>query len=358
VTTSYEDRLRAALRDTADELQPVEFLPRLSGQPANAAHRRRVAVAAVAAAVAALVAIGSVLILRADRPSIIEPVEHPPKVFRLSGEASLAPGRAQIAVLTSDYAVHVHPVGGGPALRLARTDWLRGAYSQSLSMDGTRVIRQSHAPRLEIVDLSTGQTNRLGGFRGYCPRLSPDNRTVVAFQKRTRRLTFIDARSGGRLPGGRAPIGDGEGCPHIAWSPDGKLIVVSYQGETLLLDDRGRTVRRLPDDRSPVNGHMSWAPDGRSILMYHQPSGHFVVASADGEAASVLEAPRDVSRPLGWAGTRIVWLVGPPGNERLVTTDRTGADPRPWMRLDIGDRSVDSVQWSRALTGRAADSEP
>jgi hypothetical protein len=224
-------------------------------------------------------------------------------------------------------------------------------------MDGTRVIRQSHAPRLEIVNLSSGQTNQLGGFRGYCPQLSPDNRTVLAFDKKTRRLTFLDARSGERLPGGRAPFGDGAGCPSIAWSPDGKLIVMSYQGETLLLDRRGRTVRRM-QDRSPVNGHMSWAPDGQSILMYHQPSGRFVVARLDGEPESVLAAPRSGGRPLGWAGTRIVWLVGPPGNQRLVTTDRTGADLQPWTRLEIGDRSVASVQWSRALTGRAADSQP
>jgi hypothetical protein len=358
VTTSYEDRLRAALRDTADEAQPVEFLPRLSGQPSTAPHRRRVAVAAVAAAVAALVALGSVLLLRSDRSSIIEPVERPPKVFRLSGDASLAPGRAQIAVLTTRGTAHVHPVGGGPAVRLAPTDWVSGAYTQSLAMDGTRVIRQSYDWQLEIVDLSSGQTNRLGGFLGFCPQLSPDSRTILVIHSRTRRLTFLDARSGERLPGGRAPLGDGEGCPRIAWSPDGKLIVVSHQGETLLLDGRGRTVRRLPDDRSPVNGHMSWAPDGQSILTYHQPSGRFVVASVDGEPESVLEAPRDVSRPLGWAGTRIVWLVGPPGNQRLVTTDRTGADPQPWMRLEIGDRSVESVQWSRELTGWAADSGP
>jgi hypothetical protein len=358
VTTSYEDRLRTALRDTADEVQPVEFLPRLSGQPATAPHRRRLAVAAVAAAVAALVTIGSVLLLRSDRPSIIEPVERPPKVFRLSGDASLAPGRAQIAVLTSRGTAYVHRVGGGPAVRLAQTDWLHGAYTQSLAMDGTRVIRQSYDWRLEIVNLSSGQTNRLGRFRGFCPRLSPDNRTVLVIDSRTLRLTFLDARSGERLPGGRAPFGDGEGCPSLAWSPDGSLIVMSHQGETLLLDGRGRTVRRLPDDRSPVNGHMSWAPDGRSILMYHQPSGRFVVASVDGEPESVLEAPGEVSRPLGWAGTRIVWLVGPPGKERLVSTDRTGADPRPWMRLEIGDPSVVSVQWSRALTGRAADSQP
>lgn len=360
MSSPMEELLRRELRAMADEVPPVDFLQRLDRAPTRRPQRRTVALvaAAVVAALAALLAVGSVLLLRSDRPSIIEPVERPPKIFRLSGDASLAPGRAQIAVLTSRGAAYVHSVGGGPAVRLAPTGWVPGAYTQSLAMDGTRVIRQSYDPRLEIVNLSSGQTNRLGGFRGYCPRLSPDNRTVLVIHRKTLRLTFLDARSGERLPGGRAPFGDGEGCPSIAWSPDGKLIVVSYQGETVLIDDRGRTVRRL-QDRSPVNGHMSWAPDGQSILMYHQPSGRFVVARVDGEPESILEAPQDVSRPLGWAGIRIVWLVGPPGNQRLVTTDRTGADPQPWMRLEIGDRPVESVQWSRALTGRAAgDIEP
>lgn len=355
MTTSYEDRLRTALRHVADEVHPVEFLPRLTEQPVASRHHRRLALAAVAAALAALVALGSVLLLRNDQASIIEPVERPPKIFRLSGDASLAPGRAQIAVLTSRGTVHVHSVGGGPAVRLAPTDWVSGAYTQSLSMDGTRVIRQSYDWRLEVVNLSSGQTNRLGGFRGYCPRLSPDSRTVLVINSRTLRLTFLDARSGERLPGGRPPFGDGQGCPSLAWSPDGNLIVISYQGETLLLDGRGRTVQRTMADRSPVNGHMSWAPDGQSILMYHQPSGRFVVARVDGEPESVLEAPQDLSRPLGWAGTRIVWLVGQPGDQRLVTTDQTGRDPRPWMRLEIGDRAVETVQWSSDLSGTAAD---
>ncbi|HEU4910394.1 MAG TPA: hypothetical protein VFV76_00710, partial [Actinomycetes bacterium] len=81
MTTSYEDRLRTALRHVADEVQPVELLPRLTEQPVASLHRRRVAVAAVAAALAALMALGSVLLLRNDQASIIEPVERPPKVF-------------------------------------------------------------------------------------------------------------------------------------------------------------------------------------------------------------------------------------------------------------------------------------
>jgi hypothetical protein len=120
------------------------------------------------------------------------------------------------------------------------------------------------------------------------------------------------------------------------------------------MDDRGRTVVRLPG-RVAVNSGMSWAPDGRSILLYDRAGGRYVVRDVTSGVESDLQRPPDAVRPMGWAGSRVVWLVGPPGDQRLVSTDRSGADPQPWMRLDIGDRPVESVQWSRDLGGTARD---
>jgi Tol biopolymer transport system component len=227
-------------------------------------------------------------------------------------------------------------------------------YARSLSADGTRLVRQydrSQDPRLEVVNLLTGSTNRLGGHRGFCPQISPDNTTVAVIARWTDRLVFLDARTGRRLPGGHGPFGDGEECPVISWSPDGSRLTFGDLTETLVLDRRGREVGRLPG-LSAVNASMSWSPDGRSILMYVQPSGRFVVHELDSGAESVLATPRDALRPLGWWGDRVVWLVGPAGGaQRLVSTDRTGHDPRPWMQLEVGDRAVETVQWSRDLTG-------
>lgn len=358
MTTSFADGLRAALRDLADETRPVEFLPRLDGAPVAVRDRRRLVLVAVAAAVAVLVGIGYVILLRAHQSAVIEPVR-PPEVFRLSEAVVPAPGRAQIAVITAQQSpgvgtVHVHPADGGPDVTLSPTDWVPSVYSQTLSQDGTRLVRQydfAADPRLEVVNLVTGSTNRLGGHRGFCPRLSPDNSTVAIIARWTGRLVFLDASTGQRRLGGHGAVGDGSECPVISWSPDGSRLTVGNLAETLVLDARGRTMRRLPG-RSAVNSTMSWSPDGRSILLHDRPSGRFVVHELRHGAESPLAAPRDALRPLGWWGDRVVWLVGPAGGtQRLVSTDRAGHDPRPWLRLDIGQRPVESVQWSRELAG-------
>lgn len=64
--------------------------------------------------------------------------------------------------------------------------------------------------------------------------------------------------------------------------------------------------------------------------------------------------PRGALQPLGWAGERVVWLVGEAGSQMLVTTDQQGAGAEVWCRLDVGGVPVESVTWSHALSGGAA----
>ena len=363
--TPVEDLLRSTLHDLADEAYAAPFLLRLDAASDRTTRRRRVLVP-VAAALAAVVAVGSVLVLRTDRASIVEPTVHPPKVFRLSGATVDAPGRALIAVFTAQTVdtvqssgrvatAHVQPAAGGPAVSLSTSDRVPGAINQQLSRDGTRVVRESSAggsARVEIVNLATGAREDLGDLRGYCPQLSPDHRTLVAEETIVDRLAFVDARTGEPLHGGRSVGAMDRDCVGQGWSPDGQLLAFGARDASVLMDDRGRTVSRIPG-RVAVNSAMSWAPDGRSILLY-DAAGRYVVRDVITGSESVLRRPTaDALRPMGWAGSRVVWLAGQPGAQRLVSTDRAGAEPRPWMRLDIGDRPVESVQWSQALTGRA-----
>ena len=360
--TSLEDRLRDTLQEMADEAVAVPMLQRLEDDPGRPDTARRLVAVVAAAAAAAVLAATSYLVLRSDEPSFLEPVERPPKVFRLSGETVTVPGRAQIAVFTPHLVegqgtIHVHAATGGPDVTLATSDWVPSVFSQELSQDGTRIVRQhnySGDPRLEVVNLASGAASKLGGYRGFCPRLSPDNRIVATFGFDAGGLVFIDGRTGRLLPTSPREVDPAAECPGIGWSPDGRLLVVGGRKESLVLDAGGRTVDRIPD-RSAVNGSMSWSPDGESILMYHWKAGKNVIRDVADGSDRVLEPPAEAVRPQGWAGSRVVWLVGQPGDQRLVTTDQAGADPRPWMRMEIGDVPVESVQWSRELSGRSTE---
>jgi hypothetical protein len=117
-----------------------------------------------------------------------------------------------------------------------------------------------------------------------------------------------------------------------------------------VLDHRGNLRARLPDT-SMVNGSQSWTPDSRSLIVYEKQGPTFSVRHLDGAAPTVLRAPADAVRPLGWAGSRIVWLTGAPGSQRLVLTDEESQHAETWMRFDVGAAPVESVTWSTDLTG-------
>ncbi|HEX7189528.1 MAG TPA: hypothetical protein VF423_15010 [Actinomycetes bacterium] len=363
--TALEDQVRATLHDMAEEAQPVALLPRLDEQPQVDVRQRRLVLSGIAAAAAVVLAVSSLLVLRLDRPSIVEPVDHPPKVFRLSGVTAPDPGRADLAVTVAGShgpdATFLLPSTGGAAIRLTMSERVPESFSRHLSTDGTRLIRQHNSTlsfRVEVVDLRTGAANQLGDERGYCPQLSPDNRTVAMYDLDDK-LALVDVRSGDVRPGPRDPFppspdGISGYCAGIGWSPDSGSIVVPVAKGSVVADVRGRMLHRLPDRRA-VNNSMSWSPDGRLILLYDPGAVRFVVHDLESGSESVLEPPGDALRPLGWAGSRVVWLAGRPGDQRLVTTDQRGADPRTWTNLAVGSRVVETVTWSQTLAGTARD---
>ena len=69
------------------------------------------------------------------------------------------------------------------------------------------------------------------------------------------------------------------------------------------------------------------------------------------DRADVLRAPADAVRPLGWAGSRVVWLTGAAGAQRLVLADESAEHTRDLDALRRRRRRVESVTWSTDLTG-------
>ena len=113
---TFEDNLQVALRDLADDVGTEPQLRWVApAKPDRTRARRALAVAAIVLAVVAT----SVVVLRQDRPTVVEPVRQPPHVVGLSGEDAPAPGHAVLAFTLGDLSGSDHRAsyrGGAGAL--------------------------------------------------------------------------------------------------------------------------------------------------------------------------------------------------------------------------------------------------
>ena len=96
---TFEDRLQVALRDLSDD---VGYGPPLRWAPPGPPDRRRARSLLAVAAVVVVAIATSVVVLRHDEPSIVEPVRQPPRVVGLSGQETSTPGRSILAFTLAD----------------------------------------------------------------------------------------------------------------------------------------------------------------------------------------------------------------------------------------------------------------
>lgn len=352
--TDVEDRLRDLLHGMAEEVRPAPLLERLEDTPAHP-RRQRLVIAAAACAVA-VAAAGGLVLVRSDQPGSIEPATQPPKVLHFSGVESPRPGAADLAVFLGSSDSEATPAylwtGDGPATLLPPSAAVPAAYTQHLSADGTRLVRQNNRnnnPQLEVVDLVTGELNDLNGSFGYCPTLSPDNQTVVVLSySEPTSVELVDVTAGTTTP---LTLGEERDCGHntFAWSPDGRRLMTRSTTGSLIVDLNGTVLGRI-EGGEPSNGSMSWSPDGSQVLVYRRTAGDFALADSRTGDTVTLSAPVPFARPLGWTGSRIVWLTGDAGDQSLMSTNVDGSDAQTWARFDA-DEPVLTVEWSRELTG-------
>jgi Tol biopolymer transport system component len=59
----------------------------------------------------------------------------------------------------------------------------------------------------------------------------------------------------------------------LAWSPDGRLLLVVERGRLRLFDSRGRTRKELDLPAGVVAQHAAFSPDGRTIALLREHSG-------------------------------------------------------------------------------------
>jgi hypothetical protein len=365
----FEDRLQVALHDLADEVQPARLLDRALEPWPRPRQVRRTLLVAAATVAALVVGIASAVWLRTDGAHLVEPVQRPPKIFHLSGLTSDSPGRATMAVVLTDSTetpsggpAYLVPAAGGPVVALPSSDQATYAVLQRLSSDGRVVIRQnggSVGAAFVLVDLASGRA-QLQDDAAVDLALSPDGSTAAEYTHDA--VVLVDLGSGAgrvlrRLANplvaplfGTGASGTETVVGSMGWSPDGSLLAMRDGSDTLVLDLNGALRTRLRG-AAMVNGSQSWSPDGRGLLVYDGHGPTFSVRHLDGTAPTMLHAPRAAVRPLGWAGSRIVWLTGAAGSQRLVLADEESQHTETWMRFDVGAVPVESVTWSTALTG-------
>jgi hypothetical protein len=360
---AIEDRLREALAREAERVEAAPMLHRLDAGRESSRSVVRFASLATAAAVLLAVAVAAVLVLRWDRPTVVDPVDRPPKVFHLAAAESLRAGTGDLLVVlpTKDGEGARATVWSATTGRTVELPESRGlpwgaAWSQQLSRDGTHLVRQRWYDNvLEVVDLRAGTVDDLGGITGYCPALSPDSTTVAFVRPSGRDAVLHDLASGlERVVGTTAHsvVTDESDCTDdtFAWAPGGDRIALLSVHDTTVLATNGRAERTIRQAHV-TNGSMSWSPDGRRLLLYRRLPGTFVAMTLEDGSVERLVAPPDAVRPVGWSGGRVVWLVGPVGQQRLVLAAPDGADREPWMRLEVGGSPVRTVSWSTRLAG-------
>lgn len=354
--TSTEARVRAALHDMAAESQQVPLLTSLMRRRAVERRHRRIIVASAGAAAAAAVA-GGMLLAGYVPTKAPQPAQPTVKSFHLSQRSSTHPGSASMFVTVSRGAAaaltaYVLPTTGGAAVRFGpKADAQETVDQQQLSADGRfllelrDIFHPGNNPGVVLTDLATGQAQRFAAPQYVWVGLSPDAKTL-ALRDQTR-VTLIDVTTGVSrvLPQLRLKAAV---SVQMGWSPDGRLLAVENLKDTLIVDLGGHIRHRLPGV-SLVNGSMSWSPDGHSILVYDGSHPGVRVTPVAGGPGLEVSPPAGALRALGWAGTRVVWLAGQPGAQRLVTTDVQGRDAATWMKFHVGSQTVGGVSWTRAM---------
>jgi Tol biopolymer transport system component len=354
--TDVETQVRQLLQAVAERSRPVPLLDTFWEQRLRARRRRRVVLSAVAVATATAVAVVTMFGGNPYRTTAPEPALHPPKVFHVTGAQSATPGLVRMLVtLGSSHGEqeslgYVVPEASGDAVRFVPNGRGTAALSEERLMSDGRTLLElgGMAANGDVIlnDLVTGRERRVPNPHGDYAEMSPDGSTVAVWAPEVTLIDIASKRSRQILHIGPGLVASNQ----LGWSPDGQKVAIKDKKGVAVVGLDGQLVIRW-SDVSLVNGSQSWSPDGRSLLVYDTARSSYRLLSVDGGQGADLRTPPDAVRALGWTGERVVWLAGQPGAQRLITTDRAGAHPRVWTRFDVGSSAIESVTWSRALTG-------
>ncbi len=224
-----------------------------------------------------------------------------------------------------------------------------------LSPDGGQVAvgdYQDLAPDVAVQDLSTGEVRELavGEGAGTVPLAwSPDGRQLlvaVADEPLNPYAGLHGPDLGGRPvlldldTGAAEPLGVGGGAADVhaaAFSPDGSRVAVQHRsGQVLALDPATGAEESLGVTRSVLAGSAAWSPDGSLLAVEEQDCTGFLALDGDGATPSCVAVGNGQSF-VGWAGPRRIAVV------TGTSTDETGTDPSPLVVVDVDTQRASTV---------------
>jgi Tol biopolymer transport system component len=136
----------------------------------------------------------------------------------------------------------------------------------SWSPNGYRIAYLSGRDLRIVGGNGTGDHLFATGVGAVAPVWRPGAGYVLAFVKRGRLTVANDLGTKIWSRSGIDPI-------QLAWSPNGRLLLVVERGGLRLLDSRGRTRKALALPAGTVAGHAAFSPDGRSIALLRERAG-------------------------------------------------------------------------------------
>jgi TolB protein len=228
-----------------------------------------------------------------------------------------------------------------------------GAFAPAWSPDHSKIAygkKNGYDAALWVMDVLSGERERVGRIGGYSVAWSPDGHRLV--WGNWYKLVIYDLRTRERT---RLPFRRNITPGHPTWSPDGRRIAFSELGDILVVSARGGPFRHVTRLRG-YETDPDWSPSGKRILFSRQrgtpwhPKTEILSVRPDGTGLRPVANTSELDYTPSWSpdGRRMAYYSdGPhpfaaapaPG---LWTVGRNGGGE--WQ-LVLRDRTITYVDW-------------